>query len=982
MHDYRPRWGQRADEVYRDIAWPRAINGTPAVARDEQTLVDAIEGAERRRDATILRDIQLALADELPLEVLPALVEETARELAERYHTIAMWVIHPPEARGDRRNVHAHILLCTRRLDAMGDGFGRKLRILDDRRTGPHEIVWMRNRWCELVNGRLARSGSEARIYPGRRLDAPPMPTIARRYVARAHKRAARRERLAARREGRQAVPIRKRVAELATLGKPANRAMGEIARHVAAGYDVPESERKYETRARTRYDRAEEYDQAKRDATHYASLPVVCEELAAVNAELDSLEHRIDAHRAVREADFARAEPVTRVAVVPPVAPPFLEADVVEGASGVAPRIEFEPGAMAEPSAPEPVTPPAPASVVVPVALEEDGRKHDLGLKLLAEAADSARPEPVTRVAVVPPVAPPFLDADIVEDASGVAPRIEFEPGAMAEPSAPEPVTPPAPASVVVPVALGEDGRKHDLGLKLRLAVGFDATGEPACPDPIARRVVAPIQAPAALGDESGDREPDLEERVEQVAIFYEARDRETRQIAVTYSHPEVCARLVEEAMRWQMGETPGPMPRLSGIPRDSDANQLCAGAWGRALRSELDELRSFGGDRERIEPHIERVCTRARTDDAWRGRILDTFARFVAPRYVLDLGAAELADRDPAQREARAATGERLRRLFAEGGIDAWYEQTVARAAGLKVDWSFGELTRSRASGLIAEDTLRLLLLPFIRDAQSLCRAFPRRSAGRADATTLGEWHGRLVRLVSGLRQNLSQPKVHQALIDETVESMLPDVYLEQMRGGLSRGPTKRGPPTLADRDRALRELTRQRARDAGLGDDFDVSRGRASAVRQPAGESREVEPPAPPELQMANIELEHHRRIVEEFKGVQDDEAERKREEAHARRDYGDDAVRLANDFRRLSDEHGELQLNFISHHPSSGTLQFIDCEGIVRHASRESPSTLARMQALITGRPPKDIPELELDITKVIAAERARQQEPGG
>ena len=49
-----------------------------------------------------------------------------------------------PTGRGDDRNYHAHVMMSSRRLDA--DGFGAKIRVLDDRRTGPREIEHVRHR--------------------------------------------------------------------------------------------------------------------------------------------------------------------------------------------------------------------------------------------------------------------------------------------------------------------------------------------------------------------------------------------------------------------------------------------------------------------------------------------------------------------------------------------------------------------------------------------------------------------------------------------------------------------------------------------------------------------------------------------------------------------------------------------------------------------------------------------------------------------
>ena len=482
----------------------------PSIARDEQTLIDAIESAERRKDATILRDIQLALADELPSEELPELIEEMAQELADGYHTIAMWVMHPPEPRGDGRNVHAHILLATRELAPNGDRFAGKLRILDGRKTGPGEIVKLRNAWCAKTNARLERAGSEARIYPGRRLDAPPMPTIPRRYIARAHKRAAGRERIAARREGRKTVPIRMRVAELATLGNPANRAMGEIAKHVAAGYDVPVSEREYAKTARTRYERAEEYDRAQRDASHYESLPFVREELASAHGKLEEVEARIGELRAVQALDSADPEAIASAAAVALVGPSVIGDAAGEGELELAARTDLKLAGARDGVRPVALAPVPGAPLAAPPAVEDAGAESEPEFKrrgasmLDAGARDGVRPVALAPVPGAPLVAPPA-----VEDAGAESePEFKRRGASVLDAGARDGVRPvalaPVPgAPLVAPPAVEDVGAESEPEFKRRGASVLDAGARDGVrPVALAPVPSAPLAAPPAVED------------------------------------------------------------------------------------------------------------------------------------------------------------------------------------------------------------------------------------------------------------------------------------------------------------------------------------------------------------------------------------------------------------------------------------------------------------------------------------------------
>ena len=373
-----------------------------------------------------------------------------------------------------------------------------------------------------------------------------------------------------------------------------------------------------------------------------------------------------------------------------------------------------------------------------------------------------------------------------------------------------------------MAPPAVEDDGAEREPEFKRRGASVLDAGGGPARPEPIVAVAGTGLEVPRALPDDG--RGPDLEESVEYLVEFYGAVDRMARELIDDYSDRVVFANLVEEAMRYRIEEAPASAPRLVGIPRDAEANRQCVIAWSKALRPEMNELVRLGADHERIEQHITTVCERAQDDDAWREQVLAEFTRLIAGAYVMDLVKVQLEDADRAGLEARRVVEVRLAEQLAEGGIDAWSEQTVARAAGLDVDWRFGGLARSRASGLNAEDTLRLVLYELIRIARTLKRTFPGSSAELGRAATAGEWYGRLQHVMSEVRRFVSEPKVRQKLINLTAASMLPDLRLEQSSAGSGRELAERAPPTLAERDRALRELARQRARNAGIEDNLD--------------------------------------------------------------------------------------------------------------------------------------------------------------
>jgi len=150
-----------------------------------QAFADAVEAGERRSNSSILRDVQMALPHELESEDRIALTERFAARISDRYNVPAAFAVHAPDAHGDARNYHAHIVVPTR------DRAGKKLRVLDDRRTGPAEIKALRTLWEELANAALVAAGNEPTVDTGRRLDADPQPTLGteRTGIERRHRR-------------------------------------------------------------------------------------------------------------------------------------------------------------------------------------------------------------------------------------------------------------------------------------------------------------------------------------------------------------------------------------------------------------------------------------------------------------------------------------------------------------------------------------------------------------------------------------------------------------------------------------------------------------------------------------------------------------------------------------------------------------------------------------------------------------------------
>lgn len=129
---------------------------------DRQTLWDAAEAAEGRKNSVVAREWLVALPDALDAAQRAELTRALAVELVTRFDVAVDVAIHAPPKKGDERNHHAHLMATTR--TAGPDGLGEKTRVLDSAKTGGPEIESMREWWAGTVNDALAAAQSAARI--------------------------------------------------------------------------------------------------------------------------------------------------------------------------------------------------------------------------------------------------------------------------------------------------------------------------------------------------------------------------------------------------------------------------------------------------------------------------------------------------------------------------------------------------------------------------------------------------------------------------------------------------------------------------------------------------------------------------------------------------------------------------------------------------------------------------------------------------
>ena len=148
----------------------------PAWAWDRSALWNAAEASEKRKDARVAREIEIALPHELTAAQRLELTRDFAQGLAQRYGVAVDFAIHAPHQDSNVLNHHAHIMLTTRKVLEIGPdaphGLGEKSELeLENRKlealglpTTHEQVRDIRMAWEERANEHLARAGLDIRI--------------------------------------------------------------------------------------------------------------------------------------------------------------------------------------------------------------------------------------------------------------------------------------------------------------------------------------------------------------------------------------------------------------------------------------------------------------------------------------------------------------------------------------------------------------------------------------------------------------------------------------------------------------------------------------------------------------------------------------------------------------------------------------------------------------------------------------------------
>jgi hypothetical protein len=130
----------------------------PAWVYNRERLWNAVEAREKRKDAQLAREFNVALPAELSTEQQIELMRRYVQEQFVNRGMVADISINKPPKRGSKLNFYAHVMLTTRFISL--DGFGGKNREWNS----PSLLKEWRAGWAQYANAALAKAGRAERI--------------------------------------------------------------------------------------------------------------------------------------------------------------------------------------------------------------------------------------------------------------------------------------------------------------------------------------------------------------------------------------------------------------------------------------------------------------------------------------------------------------------------------------------------------------------------------------------------------------------------------------------------------------------------------------------------------------------------------------------------------------------------------------------------------------------------------------------------
>jgi hypothetical protein len=158
IQDYTKKSGVEFTNIY-------APENTNPELLDRQTLWNTVEKVERRKDAVLAREFEIAFPCELNAEQRKQLLDELCQKLVEKYNVVVDAAIHAPhtDSGSDERNYHAHIMFTTRAINENGEFAAKKYRDFS-RDNGTQTVCDWREDFADLCNKHLEQAGFDQRV--------------------------------------------------------------------------------------------------------------------------------------------------------------------------------------------------------------------------------------------------------------------------------------------------------------------------------------------------------------------------------------------------------------------------------------------------------------------------------------------------------------------------------------------------------------------------------------------------------------------------------------------------------------------------------------------------------------------------------------------------------------------------------------------------------------------------------------------------
>ena len=157
--DYTKKTGVEFTNIY-------APENTKSVLLDRNQLWNSVEKVERKKNALLAREFEIAFPSELNAQQRKKMLDELCQNLVKKHGVIVDAAIHAPHKDGgsDERNYHAHIMFTTRAIDPHTGEFSAKKYRDFSRDSGTKTVCHWRESFADLTNRHLEKAGYDVRV--------------------------------------------------------------------------------------------------------------------------------------------------------------------------------------------------------------------------------------------------------------------------------------------------------------------------------------------------------------------------------------------------------------------------------------------------------------------------------------------------------------------------------------------------------------------------------------------------------------------------------------------------------------------------------------------------------------------------------------------------------------------------------------------------------------------------------------------------